>query len=340
MRIGIVGATGLVGQEMIRVLESRQFPVSELSLFASERSLGERLTFRSQELPVEVLDANSFASKKLDFVLFATSAGLSAEYAGRAADSGAIVIDNSSHFRLFDDVPLVVPEVNPEAIYHSKQRGIIANPNCSTIQMMVVLKPLHDISPLERVIVSTYQSVSGAGSDAMEELQNQVLSSFSSEPLEPKVFPHQIAFNCIPHIDVFFENGMTKEEMKMILESRKILGLPELKISATAVRVPTFISHSESLNVDFKEPISVEEIREALSKAPGLVVLDDPKSKVYPLGFAAAGTDEVYVGRIRRDLSNENGIHLWVVADNLRKGAATNAVQIAELCIKNRFHRR
>jgi aspartate-semialdehyde dehydrogenase len=340
MRVGIVGATGLVGLEMIKVLEERNFPISELFLFASERSLGERLSFRERDLPVEVLGPASFETKNLDFVLFATSAGLSAEYADRAAESGAIVIDNSSHFRLFEDVPLIVPEVNPQAIHQSRGRGVIANPNCSTIQMMVVLKPLQDLSPLQRVIVSTYQSVSGAGSDAMEELHQQVLASFNHQPIEPKAFPYQIAFNCIPQIDVFLENGMTKEEMKMVSESRKILGLPDLKISATAVRVSTFISHSESLNVDLKEPQPLEKIREVLSKSPGLVVLDDPKSKVYPTPFSAAGTDSVYVGRIRRDLSSENGIHLWVVADNLRKGAATNAIQIAELCIKNQYRRR
>lgn len=340
MKVGIVGATGLVGREVLKILEERKFPISELRLWASERSLGERLKFRDQEMMVEALAPHSFESADLDFVFFTTSAGLSAEYAPKAAETGAIVIDNSSHFRLHEDVPLVVPEVNPEGIFQSKSHGIIANPNCSTIQLVVCLKPLNDAVKMERVIVSTYQSVSGAGSDAMEELRTQVGEMFSGKEPNSKVFPYQIAFNCIPHIDVFFENGMTKEEMKMILETRKILGLPDLKISATAVRVPTFVSHCESVNVDFESELSPEDAREILRKTPGIVVADQPEAKLYPTPFVVSGNDEVFVGRIRRDESVSFGLHFWIVADNLRKGAATNAVQIAELCMDRHFSRR
>jgi len=338
--LGVVGATGLVGREMLKVLEERAFPVRKLYLWASQNSEGEEIKFQSKNYRVEVLEKQSFEEKGLDYVLFATKSGVSAEYAPLAAQEGAIVIDNSSHFRLDKSIPLVVPEVNPEDIQLAEKSGIIANPNCSTAQLVVCLKALHDAVPLKRVLVSTYQSVSGAGSKAMEELQNQVGALFAGQEVIKKNFPHQIAFNCIPHIDIFYENGMTKEEMKLICETRKILGLPQLKISATAVRVPVFISHSESVNLEFEEELSVEEAKDILSNTPGVVLLDDPNQKIYPTPFELAGKDEVYVGRVRRDESAENGLHLWVVADNLRKGAATNAVQIAELCVEKNFSRR
>lgn len=330
-KVAVVGATGLVGGEMIQVLEDRNFPVSELVLLASENSAGEEIEFKGKPVRVEVLDEKSFVGRGIDFVLFATSAQLSEKYAPLAALSGAIVIDNSSHFRLDPKVPLVVPEVNPEAIELAEETRIIANPNCSTIQLVCALKPLQDYRPLKRVVVSSYQSVSGAGSDALDELQSQIGKLFANEDIQPKVFPHQIAFNCIPHIDVFQPNGFTKEEMKIILESRKILSLPTLKITATAVRVPTLVSHSESVNLEFEAEVSVEKARDLL-EAAGIIVMDDPKKNIYPLGFETTGRDEVFVGRIRVDESVPHGLHLWVVADNLRKGAATNAVQIAEVC--------
>jgi len=337
--VGIVGATGLVGSEMIQVLEDRNFPVGELYLWASERSAGAELEFQSRKIKVEELNKLSFSSKKLDFVLFAGGGGVSAEYAPLAADTGAIVIDNSSHFRLQTGVPLVVPEVNPEAVENCKETGIIANPNCSTIQMVVALQPLHEAAGIKRVIVSSYQSVSGAGSEALDEMQQQVSDLFAGKEIKNEVFPHQIAFNCIPHIDVFFEDGFSKEEMKMILETRKIMNLPDLKITATAVRVPVFISHAESINIEFNSAITADEAREVLENAPGVIVWDDPKEKLYPTPFEVAGQDEVFVGRVRQDKSTENALHLWVVADNLRKGAATNAIQIAETCIARKFRR-
>lgn len=339
MNIGVVGATGLVGQEILKVLEERSFPVESLYLWASERSAGSTVEFQEKELQVEALQKGCFKGKQLDYVFFSGGGDVSAQFCEEAADSGAIVIDNSSHFRMDEDVPLIVPEVNPDDILQCQDRGIIANPNCSTIQMVVALKPLHDAVALKRVVVSTYQSVSGAGLEAMDELQNQVTSIFSGKEFEAKKFTRQIAFNCIPHIDVFYENGMTKEEMKMILETRKILHHPQLAITATAVRVPVFISHAESLNIEFSGDISTEEIRELLFNAPGVVVCDKPDSLDYPTPVEATNQDSVLVGRIRKDESAKNAFHLWVVADNLRKGAATNAVQIAELCMERQFSR-
>ena len=333
--VSVIGATGLVGSEMIRVLESRDFPVSRLRVFASQDSEGEVIEFKNEECRVEVLNEANLKNSPSDFVLYATSAELSATYVPVAARAGSICIDNSSYFRMDAKTPLIVPEVNPEALEMAAESRIIANPNCSTIQLVVCLKPLTSRG-LKRVVVSSYQSVSGAGADALDELQNQIGSLFSHGEIKKKVFPHQIAFNCIPQIDVFTANGFTKEELKIINETRKILNLPNLKITATAVRVPTLISHAESVNVEFAEAISPDEAR-GLLREFGVVVLDDPEKKIYPLGFEATGRDEVFAGRIRKDESVENGLHLWVVADNLRKGAATNAVQIAELCIEQGF---
>jgi aspartate-semialdehyde dehydrogenase len=337
-RVGIVGATGLVGREMVKVLEDRDFAVKELKLFASERSLGEKIEFRGEEIAVEVLDSKSLKGAELDFALFATSAELSSQFVPVATASGAIAIDNSSHFRMNQEIPLVVPEVNASDIEMAKSHRIIANPNCSTIQLVCCLKPLHDRVPLKRVVVSSYQSVSGAGSDAIDELESQIRQLFSNEAITRKVFPHQIAFNCIPQIDSFTANGFTKEEMKIIQESRKILHLSQLRITATTVRVPTLVSHAESVNVEFDQAFDVEAARDALAQA-GIQVLDEPSEGLYPLGFNVAGTDEVYAGRIRRDESVPHGLHLWIVADNLRKGAATNAVQIAEECVERGFLR-
>ncbi len=326
--VAVVGATGLVGQEMLRVLQEREFPASEVRLYASERSSGETLEFNNETLVVEELKDDSFKKNKSQFVLFATSAELSSRYVPLAAQSGGVAIDNSSFFRMNPEIPLVVPEVNPDDLKKAASNRIVANPNCSTIQLVVCLAALKPLG-LERVIVSTYQSVSGAGADAMSELEQQIGSLFSHGEATPKIFPHQIAFNCLPHIDSFLPNGFTKEEMKVVNESRKILGLPQLKITATAVRVPTFNCHAESVNVDLKQKASPNQIRALMSEA-GVIVFDDPAKNIYPLGFSTAGRDEVFVGRVRADESSERGIHLWIVADNLRKGAATNAVQIAE----------
>jgi aspartate-semialdehyde dehydrogenase len=334
--VAVVGATGLVGQEMLAVLEDRKFPVSDVGLYASEDSAGEEIEFNGKEFKVEALREDSFQKKRFDFVLFATSAELSAKFVPLATRSGAIAIDNSSHFRMNPEIPLIVPEVNPDALEMAKSHRTIANPNCSTIQLVVCLQPLNEKAKLKRVIVSTYQSVSGAGSAALDELQEQISALFSQTDVKKKVFPHQIAFNCIPHIDSFLSNGFTKEEMKIINETRKILGTPGLKITATAVRVPTLISHAESVNIETEKSLSVDEARDCLEEA-GVVVVDEPEKNLYPLGFEATGNDQVFVGRIRKDESTTNGLHLWVVADNLRKGAATNAVQIAELCISRQF---
>ena len=330
--VAVVGATGAVGREMISVLESRDFPVDDLRLLASERSRGEFLAFKGDDLPVQVLGPESFQG--VDVALFSAGGSISQEYAPIAAKAGAVVVDNTSAFRLEPDVPLIVPEVNAEEIAGYKQRGIIANPNCSTIQLVTALKPILDAVGLKRVVVSTYQSTSGAGQKAIDELSGQVRSLFNQGKIVKEIFPHQIAFNCIPQIDVFQDNGYTKEEMKMILETRKIFDLPDLKITTTCVRVPVFHSHSEAVNVETEQGLSVEELKALLAEAPGVLVRDDPAHNEYPLGIDAAGHDEVYVGRIRRDESVENGFNLWVVSDNLRKGAAVNAVQIAEILIE------
>ena len=331
--VAVVGATGAVGEELRKILEERQFPVDTLRLLASERSAGQRLDFRGTQIPVEVLDDDSF--EDTDIALFSAGGSVSARYAQAAVDAGAVVIDNTSYFRMDDDVPLVVPEVNGGKIAEHAHRGIIANPNCSTIQMVVALKPLYDAAGISRIVVSTYQSVSGAGRRAMEELGKQTAALFNSRDVECEQFPHQIAFNCIPHIDKFLPNGYTKEEVKMVQETRKILDDPEIRITATTVRVPVFCSHSESINVETRSKLSAADVRAILREAPGVLLQDDPANNDYPLATEAAGKDATYVGRIREDDSVENGINLWVVADNLRKGAALNAVQIAEILIRD-----
>jgi len=332
--VAVVGATGAVGRMMINVLEERNFPVKELRLFASPKSKGVKIPFRGEEIEVEVLEETK-SFKGIDIALFSAGAQRSLEYAPKFANDGAVVIDNSSAWRMDPEVPLVVPEVNPQAISQYKNKGIIANPNCSTIQMVVALKPIHEVAKIRRIVVSTYQSVSGAGQKAIDELIAQIRAWCSGEPLPPaKHLPQTIAFNCIPHIDVFLPNRYTKEEMKMVEETKKIMEDPSIRVTATTVRVPVFYGHAESVNVETEKKLSVEEVIEILRKAPGVIVLDDPQQKLYPLQIEVAGRDEVFVGRIREDFSVENGLNLWIVADNLRKGAATNAVQIAEVLIE------
>jgi aspartate-semialdehyde dehydrogenase len=331
--LAIVGATGAVGEQMRAVLEERQFPVGELRLLASERSAGQFLQFGGHQRRVDVLTENSFDN--IDIALFSAGGSVSAKFAPAAVSAGAVVVDNTACFRMEPDVPLVVPEVNASSIGAYKTRGIIANPNCSTIQMVVALKPIHDAARIKRVVVSTYQSVSGAGRQAMEELSKQVAALFNDKDVETKKFPHQIAFNCIPHIDVFMEDGYTKEEWKMIHETRKIFGEPALPVTATTVRVPVFCSHSESVNIQTEKKLTAAEVKSLLRQAPGIIVADEPENNLYPLAVDATGKDAVYVGRIREDASVQNGINLWVVSDNLRKGAALNAIQIAEILIRD-----
>jgi aspartate-semialdehyde dehydrogenase len=331
--VAVVGATGAVGEQMREVLEERQFPVGELRLLASERSAGQFLPFDGKQLRVEILNENSF--EDIDIGLFSAGGSVSAKFAPLAVAAGAVVVDNTSHFRMDPDVPLVVPEVNAKEIAGYERRGVVANPNCSTIQMVVALKPIHDAARIKRVVVSTYQSVSGAGRRAMEELSQQVGALFNGKDVRKEKFPHQIAFNCIPHIDVFMEGGYTKEEWKMINETRKILAEPTLPVTATTVRVPVFCSHSESVNVETLVKLSAAEAKKILREAPGVIVADEPENNVYPMAIDATGKDATYVGRIREDDSVPNGLNLWVVADNLRKGAALNAVQIAEILIRD-----
>ena len=331
--VAVVGATGAVGEQMREVLEEREFPVGELRLLASERSAGQFLPFRGKEIRVEILREDSFSG--IDIGLFSAGGKVSAEFATIAVDAGAVVVDNTAYFRMDPAVPLVVPEVNAKEIVQYQNRGIIANPNCSTIQMVVALKPIHDAARVKRVVVSTYQSVSGAGRKAMEELSQQVTALYNGREIEMEKFPHQIAFNCIPHIDVFADGGYTKEELKMVQETRKILNEPLLRITATTVRVPVFCSHSESVNVETEKKLTAAEVKAILREAPGIIVADDPENNVYPMAIDAIGKDATYVGRIREDDSVTNGLNLWVVADNLRKGAALNAVQIAEILIRD-----
>jgi aspartate-semialdehyde dehydrogenase len=330
--VAVVGATGAVGTTMLEVLEERNFPVDRLKLLASERSFGSALKFKGKEIPVQVLAEDSFQG--VDIALFSAGGSISERFAPIAAKAGAVVVDNTSAFRMHPDVPLVVPEVNPKDIAKYKQIGIIANPNCSTIQMVVALKPIHDAVKVRRVIVSTYQSTSGAGKRAMDELADQTRALFSGGEIEKKKFPHRIAFNCLPHIDVFLDNGYTKEEMKMVNETKKIMGDDAIAVTATCVRVPVFFGHSESVNVETEKKLSAREARHLLEKAPGIKVVDDPTHNKYPLAIDAAGSDEVYVGRLRDDESVENGLNMWIVSDNIRKGAATNAIQIAEILIR------
>jgi aspartate-semialdehyde dehydrogenase len=312
---------------MLRLLEERDFPVNELRPLASARSVSKKVTFRDKEIPVQELTHNAF--KGIDIALFSAGASRSKEFAPSAVKAGAVVIDNTSQFRMDDDVPLVVPEVNPQDI--KKHHGIIANPNCSTIQMVVALKPLHDYAKIKRIVVSTYQSVSGAGQSAINELCSQTKQFVEGSDLTAQKFLHQIAFNLIPHIDVFLENNYTKEEMKMVHETKKIMGDDAIQVTATCVRVPVFYAHSESVNIETERKITRAKAVELLSKAPGVVVADDVAANKYPMPWDVGGMDPTFVGRIREDESIANGLNLWIVADNLRKGAALNAIQIAEL---------
>ncbi len=328
--VAVVGATGAVGNEMITTLEGRDFPVGTLRLFASERSDGKIMKFRDTDVSVETLNENCF--KGIDIALFSAGAERSRIWAPIAVKSGCVVVDNSSQWRMDPEVPLVVPEINPDDLKWHK--GIIANPNCSTIQMVVVLKPIHDAAKIKRVVVTTFQSVSGTGQKAVDELLKQTTDLLNFKEIKCNVYPHQIAFNVIPHIDKFLDNDYTKEEMKMVNETRKIIGDNSIRVTATTVRVPVFRGHSESVNIETEKKLTANEVRAILSEAPGVVVFDAPHKNVYPLPVSIAGTDETYVGRIREDESIENGINLWVVADNLRKGAALNAVQIAEKLVE------
>jgi aspartate-semialdehyde dehydrogenase len=328
--IAILGATGAVGQTMIKVLEEREFPIDEIRLLASPRSAGKELEYMGIKYKVEPVSPEAFEG--IDIALFSAGGSRSKEWAPIAVEKGAVVIDNSSAFRMDDDVPLVVPEVNPEDVKWHK--GIIANPNCSTIQMVVALNPIHKAKKIKRVIVSTYQAVSGAGAKAIKDLEEETKAYFEGKYYYPEALPNHIAFNVIPHIDVFLDNDYTKEEMKMVNETRKIMHAPDIKVSPTCVRVPVFYGHSESIVIETEEPVSPEEARELLKNAPGIIVEDDPHNNLYPMPIEAAGKDEVFVGRIRKDFTFDNGLSMWVVADNLRKGAATNAVQIAELLVE------
>jgi len=329
--VAIVGATGMVGQEFIKVLLQRKFPARNILLYASDRSAGRKMFVGHQEIVVKETANDSFDN--VDIALFSAGSDISKHFAPIAAKAGALVIDNSAAWRMDPRVPLVVPEVNGEDI--KKHRGIIANPNCSTIQMVVALYPLHKVNPIKRIMVATYQSVSGTGIAAVEELTKQSKTVLEGGNVVPHVYAHQIAFNLLPEIDVFLENGYTKEEWKMVEETRKIMHAEDIAISATCVRAPVFVSHSEVIQIDFNEYMSPEEARSLLSKAPGVKVLDDPNVSLYPQPWLAAGTDDVYVGRIRSDASYLNGLVIWVVSDNIRKGAALNAVQIAEEAVKN-----
>lgn len=328
--VAVVGATGAVGNEMITILEERNFPIEKLRLFASERSEGKTLEYKDDEIPVETLKEDCF--KGIDIALFSAGAERSKIWAPIAAKSGCVVIDNSSQWRMDPNVPLVVPEVNPHDLKWHK--GIIANPNCSTIQMVVVLKPIHDAAKIKRVVVTTFQSVSGTGKKAMDELLQQTSDLLSFRDVVCNVYPYQIAFNVLPHIDKFLDNGYTKEEMKMVNETKKILGDDSIRVTATTVRVPVFRGHSESVNVETEKKLTANEARALLASAPGVIVYDAPEKNIYPIPINVAGKDEVYVGRIREDESIECGLNMWIVSDNLRKGAALNAVQIAEELIK------
>lgn len=330
--VAVAGATGAVGLEMIKTLEQRQFPVGSIKLLASERSEGKELNINGKPVKVERLTKDSF--KGVQVALFSAGASRSLEFAPAAAASGAVVVDNSSAFRMDPEIPLVVPEVNPQAIAQYKKRGIIANPNCSTIQMVVALKPIHDVARIKRIVVSTYQAVSGTGLKAIDELLSQTRAILNSQGIQKKVYPHQIAFNCLPHIDSFLENGYTKEEMKMVNETQKIMEDPTIRITATTVRVPVVHSHSESVNIETEKKLTAKEVKEILARAPGVFVVDNPALSEYPLAIHAAGRDETFVGRIREDESIPNGINMWIVSDNVRKGAALNAVQIAEILIE------
>jgi aspartate-semialdehyde dehydrogenase len=332
--VAVVGATGAVGETMFSILEERDFPVNRIHALASSRSAGRRVPFKGKDLVVQELE--SFDFKGIDIGLFSAGASVSAKHAPRAAAAGCVVVDNTSQFRYEADIPLVVPEVNAHAIAQYKNRGIIANPNCSTIQMVVALKPIHDAAGIERINVCTYQSVSGTGRRAIEELRSQTAALINGGTVERHVYPKQIAFNVLPHIDKFQDNGYTKEEMKMVWETRKIMEDESLRVNPTTVRVPVYYGHSEAVHIETREKICAAEVRELLSRSPGVIVLDELADGGYPTAVTeAAGRDAVYVGRIREDISHPRGIDLWVVADNLRKGAALNSVQIAEILVKD-----
>ncbi|SCN47726.1 aspartate-semialdehyde dehydrogenase [methanotrophic endosymbiont of Bathymodiolus puteoserpentis (Logatchev)] len=332
--VAIVGATGAVGEAMISILEERKFPVDRVYALASERSVGKRISFNGRSLKVE--DLAKFDFSKANIGLFSAGASLSEKYAPIAAAAGCVVIDNTSQFRYDDDIPLVVPEVNPEAIAQHTVRGIIANPNCSTIQMLVALKPIHEAVGITRINVCTYQAVSGSGKEGIEEVVSQTSQLLNGKPIQTKVYPKQIAFNVLPQIDVFMDNGYTKEEMKMVWETKKIMGDDSIQVNPTAVRVPVFFGHSEAIHIETRAKITVEKVRELLAAAPGITVMDERVEGGYPTAVTeSSGHDDVFVGRIREDISYEKGIDLWVVADNVRKGAALNSVQIAEELVKN-----
>lgn len=332
-RIAVIGATGNVGREMLSILAEREFPVDKVVALASERSVGRQVSFGEDDV-LDVQDLAKFDFKGIDIVLSSPGAKISAVHSPRAAKAGAVVIDNTSHFRMDPDVPLVVPEVNPQAIAQFSRKGIIANPNCSTIQLVVALRPLHALAKIRRVVVSTYQSVSGGGKEAMDELFNQTRAIFVNDPIVKEKFTKQIAFNVIPHIDSFMDDGSTKEEWKMMVETKKILD-PAIKVVAHCVRVPVFIGHSEMVNIECENPISAAEARAALKRSPGVAVVDHRQDEGYVTPVECAGEDQVFVSRIREDSTVENGLSFWVVADNLRKGAALNAVQIAEMLVKD-----
>jgi aspartate-semialdehyde dehydrogenase len=330
--VAVVGATGNVGREMLNILDERSFPADEVVALASRRSMGVEVSYGDRTLKVKALDHFDFSN--VDICLMSAGSEVSKEYSPKIAAAGAVVIDNSSCWRYDSDIPLIVPEVNADAVAGFRKRGIIANPNCSTAQLVVALKPLHDHAKIKRVVVATYQSVSGAGKDAMDELFAQTKSVFQLDEVESKKFPKRIAFNVIPHIDVFMEDGYTKEEWKMVVEIKKILD-PKIRLTATCVRVPVFIGHSEVVNIEFENPITVDEARDILRNAPGCIVIDKHEPGGYVTPYEAAGEDATYISRIREDATVENGLSMWIVSDNLRKGAALNAVQIAE-CLMNR----
>jgi aspartate-semialdehyde dehydrogenase len=328
-KVAVVGATGAVGNRMVEVLEQRAFPVGELTLLASARSIGKTIYFRGEQIPVRELKEDSFNG--IQVALFSAGGSISRKFAPLAARAGAVVIDNSSAFRMDPTAPLVVPEVNPDAaLSHS---GIIANPNCSTIQMVVALKPIYDAVGIKRIVVTTFQAVSGTGKRAIEELRQQVCAITAGQEVKKEIYPHQIAFNCIPQIGAFLDNGFSEEEMKMVNETRKIFSDPDIRVCATTVRVPVIYGHSESVNIETGKPLSADEARRLLAGAPGVKVVDDLPNSGYPVPIYAEGTDDTFVGRIRKDPSVENGLAMWIVADNIRKGAASNAVQIAETLI-------
>ncbi len=330
-RVAILGATGAVGLEMLRVLEERDFPVKQLTLLASPHSEGTKLEFRGNQISVQTVTAEHF--REIELALFSPGAQISKQWAPIATKAGAIVIDNSSAFRMDSSIPLVVPEINPDALELARHSKLVANPNCSTIQMATVLKPLHDAAGITRIVVSTYQSVSGKGQQGVKELEQQTSDLMNAREIRIKTFVHRIAFNVVPHIDQFTDNGYTREELKLVDETKKILNEPNMRISATAVRVPVFFGHSEAINISTQKKLSAKEAREILRHAPGVKVLDDPENKIYPMPMLAAGDSYAHVGRIREDISQENGLELFVCADNLRKGAALNAIQVAECLV-------